>query len=1406
MNTRRNALHGGLLIAGVLAALSGCAVMRIDVDVYKGPLADEKHVQTEQFAAMAMGAKPLLIELRDRLQWSNDVLRACARQQTTPVPYNPNYASHPPEIVQKTNDTQNTKCEDVKKGHWNERAERVNGVLSLYLDKETVRAEEDPQNEALRNLIDRGIDAWEEYEELNKVFDPPKSGVRADDWKRFSSEFNTDATVLLKKYEEILEPDWMDPKVPSRLPSVEGLNFAFNEYLDAVFGPESREVIVQPLDGPPLEPESVQRVPDIRERLNDLMDGETLDAEMGRVREYWLLRDGTIVRAHATLLFGTDDSPAAQAFVARVREKANAYFAMRDVLQRLWNLAIESLNLIHTQSLGSPERRSEYLVIAAQWISALSQPEHIAAAINPPVSEFGDDGLSKLKELLVGSGSGNWVPPDPSEPIPKSLWDFGKVNESVQLAVKKQPKVMADLLLNADAIIRRFAGKQIAEIRSGAKDKPDILARHAPLLELSRYGLTRGPSSELGTLASAMDPVIDSLQKIRARATAGLDRGRLDDGIEKLIENYLKKAHAAAGKEETDAVKEARAQLSDALVRFSKKVLMIADNDKLLVKSGESSKKELDRYILVLQAVGNSIRIQADELRQREEYEKKLKGREPGERMALALALSRTTGKTLRAYISALRDRLTEGEAKLETAQETFEKADRVEIYAAEAVSGKTVDRTASGTSADDFEKLRHEIDIQMRIRDALKVFSGTAPALKSDQADIKQRVDAAEKTPNLSAIDQADKARNDVVNWLKGQVIPGAPTVDRLVLLKNAIPFWEGLGDAEVTNILLSSGATLHDKMASYLAIRDNRAAAELETLKDEASQKKTAAATERDTASAERRRLATILRVVTEREVEILLEARQSAAKTNAGAVVKQAILTVLEKARELAEEKKEKAKNKGDQEAAEEADKLAKDLIEAKKEIEKIELPAELRLDLTAERPDAREVLDDMIALLRYQHIEAVRTSGADSTMATQLGEALAVAYEQRAGMAYIRPSSSYLRSSYPATSLQDDPRLNWTNMLNQHALRTTPILGHFYNRIQTEKDKVEINREIDKQFWQNINSVRVAGAGRTNYVLAKDDIGNWYVKKYSADSEPIIRSAKSLALFGMGGQFDPDLAAQALTEQGLDSNALRNLQQPVTPALLPAFEQRRDVYAKSTGDLYDALRTLLDDPKTSALRNSIERSWVNNPPTKEFAGELTSVLDVAVDEVLQPVITELGDINLEEDKDGAKRAQWVLDALKRIQRFRETLKAKVLNIKLLETAKNELKNAQDEKKKADATLKAAEDALTKAKSELEESSEVPKELIKAVDDNKAAVTKAAAAVKTANEKVKKAELAEKAAISDVNQIVRDFLAERIEKRLRALTSYEEGVVVLGSIKTEPDSESANSASPTSLSPAP
>ena len=60
-------LHITVLL-GIAVLFAGCAVLTVDVDVYKGPLANHEDIQTEQMAAMAIGAKPLLVQLRDTLE------------------------------------------------------------------------------------------------------------------------------------------------------------------------------------------------------------------------------------------------------------------------------------------------------------------------------------------------------------------------------------------------------------------------------------------------------------------------------------------------------------------------------------------------------------------------------------------------------------------------------------------------------------------------------------------------------------------------------------------------------------------------------------------------------------------------------------------------------------------------------------------------------------------------------------------------------------------------------------------------------------------------------------------------------------------------------------------------------------------------------------------------------------------------------------------------------------------------------------------------------------------------------------------------------------------------------------------------------------------------------------------
>src|SRR5207249_673422 len=62
------------------------------------------------------------------------------------------------------------------------------------------------------------------------------------------------------------------------------------------------------------------------------------------------------------------------------------------------------------------------------------------------------------------------------------------------------------------------------------------------------------------------------------------------------------------------------------------------------------------------------------------------------------------------------------------------------------------------------------------------------------------------------------------------------------------------------------------------------------------------------------------------------------------------------------------------------------------------------------------DSRDVLDGVIAILRYQYIGALREDGNQSSRANNLADALAAAYKQRQDKVYIRPAWTYLRNSY------------------------------------------------------------------------------------------------------------------------------------------------------------------------------------------------------------------------------------------------------------------------------------------------------------------------------------------------------------------------------------------------------
>jgi hypothetical protein len=257
-------------------------------------------------------------------------------------------------------------------------------------------------------------------------------------------------------------------------------------------------------------------------------------------------------------------------------------------------------------------------------------------------------------------------------------------------------------------------------------------------------------------------------------------------------------------------------------------------------------------------------------------------------------------------------------------------------------------------------------------------------------------------------------------------------------------------------------------------------------------------------------------------------------------------------------------------------------------------------------------AKDALDALISRLRYEHLRAVEEAGENSPRAVSLAQSIRVAYEQRTGMIYIRPASSYLRTSYPATSLQSDASIGWKNMLSQHMRRQTPVLGSWLE----DRDNLSTILEVDKQFWQNINRVRVAGGGRGNYVIAKDDLGNWYVKQYASDPQDVIKSAKNLAMFSLGPALGASLPANnSVPGSLLNTNVTSATGKSLLEFQLDTFQSN---YIAQIKEIYTNLSQTL---KQDALKNKISTALATASTNQATVSALTGLTDKSVKSLIE-----------------------------------------------------------------------------------------------------------------------------------------------------------------------------------------
>lgn len=1122
-----------LFVAAPLAiavTAAGCAVMQIDVDVYKGPLANHPETQLRQFASYAIGVKHLLVSLRNEAEWP----RPAERQLRT---VGLKFAYEPREHLFQ-----------------DESAKLLNAVLSMYTDlgnpdlapyvaklNETQRALELSQRTF---RYDGVVDAelCESFARLRRANEP-----LADEYFKFlqctpaARKRPRDVVDLLKKCETRKAEN----------PQLARLDCGGAE-----------------------------------ERTNTNAAFAAL-SDVGRVR------------AHFEYLVPFD-ARVRERLVTRVTNVAKAFGESRRHLETLWQLAVDALTNAHSpafyQRTGADAEFQQWLrTLLAPSLAVLTQPRNLACALRVLPNQAGP--ASRLREILRRYDRGDVFGTN-------TAWtgaDYDAATRTLESAIRAEGGTLAPALRD---VHERFRAVNDAVILSQCKGFRDLARSIAPP-ESRRFGIVRGGLD--ADISSTIEQVLENVQVVVQQAGAqGFDAGRLTEGIETLTQRFLDAANTNAStyanvsagkaakerKRNAAAVSEAARRLEDALIAFSQKILTVANHRALFRESrsvgghdasanetGEhpgyrpsaaraSSETAIRRDVLLLQAVGNTLISFADELRFRSDHERHLRDRGPSERAAQERAFAMGSAQAFELLRNELRAR---GTRLREEATKLAKDIERLEQNPSSGAGGTDLEARKKMLAAEKsiIEGFKREVESAAA---AYMVMSGNV------HPDFMHLVDdlAARKLKEIAprlrqdAVAKGAKAKpEEFTGFVKTAVTvenPLGTANDKLKHILEQATAYLGAAAVPKPNVKTPTAGVLYERLqqdafGTVEAKRPNwsQRAASASKLDAEIANLAKGPDTARDKVAALKRQ-----QVATAADAMLL----ESAHTTIAG-LRDELFKTLGIAGTDIGYEGMVNALRRllG-------ADKDKKEYVDALNALTKVGTPAAAGLlapgpaGLTPE--DQKTALDNVIALLGNELIAANRAGLTDQVK--NLKEAIAVAHQRRADMTLIRPASAYLRNSNAATSFQSDPQVFWRNMLGDHGKRAFLPAG--LTRSDEERELNYVKTEIDKQFWQTVNTVRVAGGGKTNYVIAKDDIGNWYVKAYETDPSSIISAARSLAMFNLGGRFDLNLVRDAEIGQALNDPDLSDTRrQQLT-------EERTALRQSSTGNV-DSLDRVLRD---------------------------------------------------------------------------------------------------------------------------------------------------------------------------------------------------------------------------------
>lgn len=1184
----------------VAAALCGCAVLTVDVDVYTGPLANEESVQLEQVMVMAQAAKPLLTTLRNSLE-------------TTNVEYLQRQKWYDDGFVRKPSDF-------TESGKWfhSESAQIVNAILSLY---------DDTGDSLMMELSRRAEPLLATYQTGWKLLNVDK--VHADLDKLLAnrlSAFNKNKTpfaeirVAISNF--IAEDGTSSIKMPTAI-------------FDAIERSSDKSTALEAIQNR-LKLEKVS-FGDVKSETP-----EKFAKSASTNLKFSLLTEPVIATNLAALIIGDPKEKGALNKNATLREETanrlmeigRAFRMCRESLDQLYELGLEALIEAKRSASARDIQRG-----AADFVGILTSPKRLLLA----KYVFSEDecDCEKVWQAFECHIEERWKSTQNQGDLWGSLpfWDAENsanndlVAKALSDALLDNPVEFSYDLRNLHERIKR--GITLADF---AKLPPPFDSSDTWKLMLSKdeliYGFPHGPV-HLGAdlkVNEQMEPTLIAATVRRfASGALGLDQGREPCGISSSYLQYMEALNTSAG--QTNAsVDFHRDRVLRELVQFAEKLLFIANNSTLLKNARARELSPL------LQATGNSILIQISELRARQKQ---------GQQMVAGKSMEMDAQRVLRQTNSFLKlmDTISNGETKApENLKELSDKVDA----ATKDLEQKTTAETNAKSVRAAAEKDDQEKDARLKAWLAFEKFETT-------------ELPAALGTQNITEADALKNWNDKITRKLNGSN-----------------------GDSDLLN---------HQKLIAELQKNAPTAAKApnliADDIKDRASAIRGQAASESIVAKqmAEKavkdQKASTIAKVKSE---GVLRDARKNKSEASAQALKAQAYSEIRQQIPAVFEKLSSLGKQKSSETAFHILSASLKDLQEKEKddarksalgEALKVVSGWDQQLATVAnpEAPTRLAVVDQLITELQYQRIDAIRRLGNDAPGVRRIEEAIEAVNNYRSGLIYIRPASAYLRTSSPVTSMRDAARPGWKNELSKQARRQLPFASSL---AENNPKNIQAIAEVDKQYWNSVNRIRVAGGGDVNYVLAKDDLGNWSVKHFSADPRQAINSLKNVAMFSLG----PTLGGSVPL-----SGAGRSAQNSPTTLLSQQFARINTAYGNETAELYESLRT---NGIPSQIKDEILAAWGESADAKA---------KTALDNN-QKFLKELPT-----ERSTSKQAKLIQDYADGLANFGVTLEAALTNASPALDAKYKTASNQKVGARLKAIIKARTDSLGKYETSLD-----------------------------------------------------------------------------------------------------